>query len=123
MEREIKLHIKLNHSSIIKLYSVFEDDKLVYMVLEQALGGDLFDALNNAGGRLSERVAVQAVLVPTLQALEYLHSKVTGGWEGARCGPPAGVDPAGETQEACGRLRRCKLAMANSAVPAQGLPT
>lgn len=97
VEREIKLHIKLNHSSIIKLYSVFEDDKLVYMVLEQALGGDLFDALNNAGGRLSERAAVRAVLVPTLQALEYLHSKVTGGWEGARRGPPAGVDPVGDT--------------------------
>ncbi len=32
VEREIRIHIKLEHENIIKLYAAFEDQKNVYMV-------------------------------------------------------------------------------------------
>lgn len=32
MEREIRIHIGLDHENIVKLYAAFEDEKNVYMV-------------------------------------------------------------------------------------------
>eukprot|EP00983_Pelagomonas_calceolata_P133496 1161969-Pelagomonas_calceolata.AAC.5 len=32
VEREMRIHIQLDHVNIIKLYAAFEDDKNVYMV-------------------------------------------------------------------------------------------
>ncbi len=40
-----------------------------------AEGGDLLRALHKAGGRLTERSAVQMVVQPLLNCLVYLHSK------------------------------------------------
>lgn len=47
------------------------------MVLAQlyAEGGDLLRALHKAGGRLTEKSAVQMVVQPLLNCLVYLHSK------------------------------------------------
>lgn len=40
-----------------------------------AEGGDLLRALHKAGGRLTEKSAVQMVIHPLLSCLVYLHSK------------------------------------------------
>lgn len=45
------------------------------MVLEYASGGDLYNLLRQAGGRLPEQQAVELVLQPFLSALAYMHSK------------------------------------------------
>jgi serine/threonine protein kinase len=36
VEREIRIHIQLDHVNIIKLFAAFEDEKHVYMVQEFA---------------------------------------------------------------------------------------
>ena len=76
VEREIRLHIKLDHANIIKLYAAFEDDKNVYMVQEYAGGGDLFEDLKKHGGQIKEKYVIRDIVVPFLSALEYLHSQV-----------------------------------------------
>lgn len=43
--REIELLIKMDHPNIIKLYEVFEDKRYIYLVLEECIGGELFDRL------------------------------------------------------------------------------
>eukprot|EP00195_Chlamydomonas_chlamydogama_P004613 CAMPEP_0202918608 /NCGR_PEP_ID=MMETSP1392-20130828/73875_1 /ASSEMBLY_ACC=CAM_ASM_000868 /TAXON_ID=225041 /ORGANISM="Chlamydomonas chlamydogama, Strain SAG 11-48b" /LENGTH=478 /DNA_ID=CAMNT_0049611715 /DNA_START=294 /DNA_END=1727 /DNA_ORIENTATION=+ len=74
VEREIRIHINLNHENIIKLFAAFEDEKNVYMVQEFAGGGDLFEDLKKNGGQLKEKQAVRDVVMPFLSALSYLHS-------------------------------------------------
>jgi len=73
VEREIRIHIQLDHVNIIKLFAAFEDEKNVYMVQEFAGGGDLFEDLKKNGGQIKEKYAVRDVIVPFLNALQYLH--------------------------------------------------
>lgn len=75
VEREIRLHINLNHENIIRLFAAFEDEKHVYMVQEFAVCGDLFEDLKKGGGQLKEKYAVRDVIVPFLSALNYLHAQ------------------------------------------------
>lgn len=76
MEREIRIHIQLDHEYIIRLYAAFEDEKNVYMVQEFAGGGDLFEDLKKSGGQYKEKQAVKDVIAPFLSAIIYLHSLV-----------------------------------------------
>ena len=78
VEREIRIHIALDHENIIKLYAAFEDEKNVYMVQELAGCGDLFGELRFLrGGVVQEKYAVRDVLAPFLNALYHLHSLVS----------------------------------------------
>lgn len=38
----------LNHPNIIKLYGFFDDDKHIYIILEVAMGGQLFQQLKRS---------------------------------------------------------------------------
>lgn len=40
--KEIKIQSYLNHSNILKLYGIFEDDSDLYMILEYAPHGELY---------------------------------------------------------------------------------
>lgn len=75
VQREIAIHASLNHPHIVDLYAAFEDETGIYLVLEYAEGGDLFDAVKRRGGRLQEAMLVQQVLYPYLCALMYLHGR------------------------------------------------
>ncbi|CAD7953700.1 unnamed protein product [Amoebophrya sp. A25] len=68
---EIALMRKLDHPNIIRLFETFEDHKNIYLILELCTGGELFDAIVNAGF-LTEKDG--AVLVKQmLAAIFYLH--------------------------------------------------
>ena len=73
--REIKLHSSLDHQNIIHLICSFQEGHDVVLVQEYAEGGDLYRLLHKAGGRLSERQAVEMVLHPFLLSLNYLHTR------------------------------------------------
>jgi calcium-dependent protein kinase len=40
--REIKIHSMLDHPNILKCYGVFSDKDYIYMILEYANGGELY---------------------------------------------------------------------------------
>lgn len=42
---EIDLMIEMDHPNIIKLYEVFEDNRYIYLIMEECLGGELFDKI------------------------------------------------------------------------------
>ena len=44
-KREVTLISKLNHPNIIKLLSLYEDEKKFFLVTELCTGGDLYDEL------------------------------------------------------------------------------
>jgi len=45
LEREIALHQCLHHENIIQLIKAVEDKNFVYMMMEYAAGGELFDKI------------------------------------------------------------------------------
>ena len=73
--REVRLHARLAHPAIVDLYAAFEDADHAYLVQEYADGGDLYEALRRAGGRLREPRVAAAVVAPVLDALAYLHAR------------------------------------------------
>lgn len=42
---EIDLMIAMDHPNIIKLYEVFEDNRYIYLIMEECTGGELFDKI------------------------------------------------------------------------------
>ena len=76
LKTEVELMTKLNHSNIIKMYDVFEDERFLYIVMELCTGGELFDRIiqkTESGVSYSERDAAR-LMMQILDALEYCHA-------------------------------------------------
>ena len=72
IENEIKVHSKLKHNNIVELYTVFEDDDAVYVVMELCAQGNLYKYLK-LYGTLNEKEAA-FIMHQLLLALEYMHT-------------------------------------------------
>uniref|UniRef100_A0AAZ3QLS8 non-specific serine/threonine protein kinase n=1 Tax=Oncorhynchus tshawytscha TaxID=74940 RepID=A0AAZ3QLS8_ONCTS len=70
--REVEVMKLLNHPHIIKLYQVMETKDMLYMVMEYARNGEMFDYLLSSG-RLSESEA-RRKFCQILSAVDYCHS-------------------------------------------------
>lgn len=71
-ESELCVLRRVRHTNIIQLMEVFETAERVYMVMELATGGELFDRII-ARGSFTERDATR-VLQMVLDGLKYLHT-------------------------------------------------
>jgi len=72
LEREINILKSIKHENIIQIYDVYEDEKYVYLVLELAQHGELFDRIKEES--LTEPQA-RKVMKQLFEALEYLHNQ------------------------------------------------
>jgi 5'-AMP-activated protein kinase catalytic alpha subunit len=70
--REIHILKKIRHPHIIQLYEIIETPKQLYLIMEYASGGELFDFIV-ARSRVPEREACQ-LLLQIIGGVEYLHS-------------------------------------------------
>ncbi|CAK4083807.1 unnamed protein product [Aphanomyces euteiches] len=68
---EIAVLMRVKHPNIISLEAVFESDQELYLVMERATGGELFDRIVQVGV-YSERQAAE-IVANLLLAIEYLH--------------------------------------------------
>jgi len=71
---EAETHIALDHPSIVKLLTFFEDSSCVYLVLELCEGGELYHHLRRSGGGLPEFEA-RDMLLMLLEGMNYLHAQ------------------------------------------------
>eukprot|EP00331_Platyophrya_macrostoma_P014680 CAMPEP_0176462440 /NCGR_PEP_ID=MMETSP0127-20121128/35270_1 /TAXON_ID=938130 /ORGANISM="Platyophrya macrostoma, Strain WH" /LENGTH=745 /DNA_ID=CAMNT_0017854361 /DNA_START=24 /DNA_END=2261 /DNA_ORIENTATION=+ len=70
---EIKIMYSLDHNNIIKLFNHFEENDYVYLIIEFAQGGQMWEKLNKVG-RFDERT-VQQYIREMVAALDYCHTR------------------------------------------------
>ncbi|OAA63168.1 Protein kinase-like domain protein [Cordyceps fumosorosea ARSEF 2679] len=73
VRREIEVHSRLRHPSVIGFHGWFHDSRRVFIVQEFAAGGELFKSLRRVGRFSQRRSARYAAQVA--QALAYLHAR------------------------------------------------
>ncbi|OUM58924.1 hypothetical protein PIROE2DRAFT_64098 [Piromyces sp. E2] len=73
LEREVNILKSIKHKNIIQLHDVYEDSTNVYLVLELAKGGELFNRIRMLK-KLTEN-QTRIVMKQLFSALEYLHNR------------------------------------------------
>lgn len=73
VRREIEIQSNCRHENILRLYSFFHDADRIYMMLEMAPGGELYELLQNRGTFSEARSAWY--FKQMVEALLYCHSK------------------------------------------------
>jgi serine/threonine protein kinase len=71
VKREIRIHKRLNHPNVIKLWHYFEDKTHIYLVLEYAVGGNLVELIRKRW-KLPENDAFN-YFFQTCLGMDYLH--------------------------------------------------
>ena len=73
VRQEVAIHSRLKHPAILELYTFFEDENFVYLVLELAHNGELQRYLRQAKHVMSESEAA-SIIRQVVSGLLYLHS-------------------------------------------------
>lgn len=70
-KQEIAIMKLMDHPNIIKLYETFEDNRMIYLVLELCTGGELFDRIIDNGHFTETQAAI--VMQNMFRAIFYMH--------------------------------------------------
>ena len=74
IKNEIKIMQKLrNNKHIVKLLEAFENEKYYFIIMENVVGGNLFNAINKMG-KLPESLA-KNIFRQLIETIKYIHSK------------------------------------------------
>ena len=69
---EISIHSRLVHNNIIRLYNIYEDNEKIYLIMEYAVNGNLFEKIKESKKGLSEKIAFK-YFIQMVNAIYYLH--------------------------------------------------
>ena len=73
---EINLLRATDHPNIIKLYEIFEDNKYIYLIMEECSGGEFFDSLAKRAKekKMYTEKECAKIFKQILEAVNYLHA-------------------------------------------------
>ena len=71
--KEVELMYELDHVNVIKLYDHYQTNEQLWLVLEKATGGDLFDQILNNGAFSEDRA--RRIFKQLVSGVKYLHSR------------------------------------------------
>ena len=74
LKNEIAIVQRVNHRHVVKIVDVIQDVQYIHIVMEECLGGDLFDKIVNNGVNLTEDRACE-IIGSLLDAIAYLHER------------------------------------------------
>jgi len=74
LRREVEIQCRLDHPCILRLFGYFCDPTSIFLILEEATGGEVYKLMSDAGGRLKEEVA-RRYIKDVAKALLYLKQK------------------------------------------------
>ena len=72
IRNEVKIMYKMYHKNIIKMINHFEDNQNVYLILEYASGGQLWQLLHKR--KKFKEKTVKKIAKELCEALHYIHS-------------------------------------------------
>ncbi|CAG9329872.1 unnamed protein product [Blepharisma stoltei] len=72
LRREIEIQARINHKSIIRLYGYFQDESMIYIVLEYASRGSLFSYIKEHGP-ISE-LDTKFIIKKIAKGIRFLHN-------------------------------------------------
>lgn len=75
LRREIEIQSHLRHNNICRLYGFFWDEKKIYLILEFATGGEVYNELKESPNKRFSEIKAADYLYQVCLALKYLHSK------------------------------------------------
>jgi len=75
IQNEVGLLQSVNHNCIVQLYDVVESDDSIYLVMELAEGGELFDRITQTPGQHLPEQTAKLYLYQLCHALRYLHNQ------------------------------------------------
>jgi len=73
VKREISVHLRLLHQNILRMYTWFQDEERVFLVLEYAPGGELYHILNQK--RKFSELRAAWYISQIVEALTYCHKR------------------------------------------------
>ncbi|KAI1297270.1 Aurora kinase A-A [Halotydeus destructor] len=73
LRREIEIQSHMKHPNILRMFGYFYDESKVYLILEYAPQGELYNKLKKAG-RFTDEVAANYIY-QMIDALEYCHAR------------------------------------------------
>lgn len=71
MQLEVEILSQLDHPNVVKLYEIYDDYQVLYLVMELMRGGELFDRIVEKES-YSEKEAAET-LRPIVDSIRYCH--------------------------------------------------
>jgi len=72
LKNEIEILCQIDHPNVVKLFEIFEDKDLIYLIMEYMSGGELFDRIVERE-HYSEKEASDTIR-PVIDCIKYCHS-------------------------------------------------
>ena len=76
INKEISIMYNINHPYSIKLVNHFEDNEKLYLIMELAPNGNLYNLIqNNKKEKVKNMILIKKLIVQSIEIIKYLHSK------------------------------------------------
>ena len=75
INKEISIMYNLNHPYSIKLYNHFEDNDKIYLIMELATNGNLYNFIQSKKHQKNKNIdIIKKIIIQTIEIIKYLHS-------------------------------------------------